>query len=285
MLAILSATIGAMSVRSLSTMTRTSWQEVIVGNDTSKATASTPTAIASSMSQRLKAGDSILLLHDVMTLQECKQLSRQCIAAVAQERHDKRDNVDKQQHEPCLMRLPTIASAQRALRTNTPCATALPADVSQSLDHMLLRVAAFLDGELPDVVNDLFGTNLALQPLLQKTMAPKQTHTQDGGPGLQFASREPAVNVYRKGGEFLAHTDGQALTVLAPLTAPEVDFQGGGTAFWDPDARGHRVTPPSLVLTPPPGTALLFGGTINHACMPVTTGTRTVVVASFSASD
>ena len=180
-LAVLSATIGAMSVRSLSATTRTSWEEVLVGNDKSKASLSTRTTVASSMSQRLKAGESILLLHDVMTLQECKRLSRQCIAAaaVAQERHDKHDNVDKQQqqHQPCLMRLPTIASAQRALRTNTPCATALPADVSRSVDDMLLRVATFLDDELPNVVNDLFGTNVALQPLLQNQWPHnKRTH-------------------------------------------------------------------------------------------------------------
>ena len=49
-------------------------------------------------------------------------------------------------------------------------------------------------------------------------------------------------------------------TILLPLSCPDSDFTGGGTAFWSQDSRGHRVEDPSLVLIPPAGTAMIFGG-------------------------
>ena len=93
-----------------------------------------------------------------------------------------------------------------------------------------------------------------------------------------------------------------ALTVLIPLTAPTDDFTGGGTGFWARDkvlsdkalsdlmdeygdALKSETVPegaPTAVLTPKPGTALVFGGDVTHAGMPVKTGTRSVFVASFS---
>ena len=66
-----------------------------------------------------------------------------------------------------------------------------------------------------------------------------------------------------------------------PLTEPDA-FAGGGTAYWAQDARGPRVEGPGLVLRPPAGTALLFGGHTTHAGQPVTCGERCVLVASFS---
>ena len=60
-----------------------------------------------------------------------------------------------------------------------------------------------------------------------------------------------------------------------PATTP-------GTGFWAQDSLGHRVEAPAAVLRPPAGTALLFGGHVTHAGMPVTAGERAVFVASFS---
>ena len=67
------------------------------------------------------------------------------------------------------------------------------------------------------------------------------------------------------------------------VTAPS-EFSGGGTGFW---AGGRAVeestdTAPDVVLTPAPGTVLLFGGDVTHAGMPVMDGLRSVFVASFS---
>ena len=58
----------------------------------------------------------------------------------------------------------------------------------------------------------------------------------------------------------------------------------GGTGFW----AGNRLvdenptTPPDLVLKPPRGSALVFGGDVTHAGMPVEAGIRSVLVCSFS---
>jgi hypothetical protein len=90
-----------------------------------------------------------------------------------------------------------------------------------------------------------------------------------------------------RGGEFYAHQDHQALTVLVPLSEPH-SFEGGGTGFWAaaPDAASReaadRHAPPTLVLKPPAGDALLFAGSVTHAGMPVRAGERVVLVASFS---
>eukprot|EP00966_Prymnesium_polylepis_P117351 2712039-Prymnesium_polylepis.1 len=100
--------------------------------------------------------------------------------------------------------------------------------------------------------------------------------------GLAYSCREPSVNVYTLTGEFSPHKDQQALTILLPLSSPELDFEGGGTAFWAQDSRGHRVAPPSLVLRPPAGTALLFGGQVTHAGLPVEWGVRACFVRQLS---
>lgn len=161
--------------------------------------------------------------------------------------------------------LPTIAAAERAATTKTPCADPLPDDVDQLLHKILKRIARRIDDEMPSIIRELFH-NKQLATQLDK---------------LHFSSREPAINVYTAGGEFLAHKDSQALTVLIPLSSPE-QFTGGGTAFWGQDSRGHRVEEPSIILKPEKGTAMLFGGSVTHAGIPVENGCRAVFVASFS---
>lgn len=98
-----------------------------------------------------------------------------------------------------------------------------------------------------------------------------------------FSGHEPAINVYTAGGEFEPHEDKHALTVLVPLS-PLGSFEGGGTGFWSESAPrvGGPGGEPSLVLQPPPGTALMWTGDITHAGIRVTSGTRHVFVASFN---
>lgn len=163
------------------------------------------------------------------------------------------------------MRLPTIQAAQRAAKTKTPCAEPLPKDVDRLLNKILKRIARRNDVEIPSITKVLFYDEKLATQLDQ----------------LHFSSREPAVNVYTAGGEFLVHKDSQALTVLIPLSTNS-QFTGGGTAFWSQDSRGHRVEEPSIIVKPKEGTAMLFGGCVTHAGVPVETGSRVVFVASFS---
>ena len=117
---------------------------------------------------------------------------------------------------------------------------------------------------------------------------------------FRYSAGEPAINIYTVGGEFAPHTDEEHLTMLMPLSG---GFEGGGTAFWGatshlrPDlgvdglsteermrAHADRTNwlPPQHVLKPPAGTAILFGGDVTHAGLPVLEGTRHLFVMSFS---
>ena len=102
---------------------------------------------------------------------------------------------------------------------------------------------------------------------------------------LEWSEGEPAINIYTFSGYFGCHKDHLALTILIPLTNAGEDFEGGGTGFW----AGNRAvdenpaqTEPDLVLTPTMGSALLFGGDVTHAGMPVEHGCRCVLVCSLS---
>jgi len=84
--------------------------------------------------------------------------------------------------------------------------------------------------------------------------------------------------------------------VLIPLTSPDAaaateggapGFSGGGTGFWSLEecANAREGQAPTALLRPDAGTALIFGGHLMHAGIPVATGTRVCFVASFSALD
>ena len=83
--------------------------------------------------------------------------------------------------------------------------------------------------------------------------------------------------------------DEQRLSILVPLTDHR-HFEGGGTAFWSradrgpEDAQGQRTVSGTaqLVLTPPVGAAIIFGGQATHAAQPVVSGERAIFVGSFS---
>jgi hypothetical protein len=164
-----------------------------------------------------------------------------------------------------------------------------------------MRALERVECDLPALATELFGGAVA-PPLRAQGVRAVDAH------GLVFNQHEPAVNIYNVGNGFEPHKDLHALTLLVPLVAPVSAFEGGGTAFWAsppaphgayfgarhtwskgtrsteysdwlPDAKGVA---PSLVMREPAGTALIFGGDVTHGGQPVTSGQRTVFVASFS---
>jgi len=245
--------------------TKVSYSEVFIGNASSNVDTE-----GKSVGERIKYGESVLELRHLASREECDWLTNACLQAAEEEEEEANPTrcQTKLDNKPGLIRLPTVAAAERATTTQTPCVAPLPSDIDRVLQTILRRAAEYVDQELPSVTSVLFRTD-SITDLLTTNR-------------LQFSSREPAINVYTQGGEFLAHKDGQALTVLLPLSCPEEDFTGGGTAFWHQDARGHRVEGPSLVCKPPGGTAMLFGGCVTHAGISVESGSRVVFVASFS---
>ena len=183
-------------------------------------------------------------------------------------------------------------------RNRLPVSETFAPEVVSRCEEILLRVMDRVDEEMPSVYQTLFRASdswTARQPLnaqgeqpdtappdyLAETCPTLRDLYQAGE--LEWSEGEPAINVYAAGGQFGTHKDHLALTVLIPLSAPD-DFAGGGTGFW---SRGRAESespeaPPTTVLTPPLGTALLFGGDVTHAGMPVASGLRSVFVASFS---
>ena len=145
---------------------------------------------------------------------------------------------------------------------------------------LLLRLFHVLEVQLPDLCEAIFGQRDHLK-----------------GMARRFSPGEPAVNIYTAGGEFAPHTDKEHLTLLMPLDAPGA-FSGGGTAFWSgshhaprPDGyvasieeEGDRRLwlPHDHVIKALAGTAVIFGGSVTHAGLPVTAGTRHVFVMSFT---
>ena len=143
---------------------------------------------------------------------------------------------------------------------------------SQTLSSALIaRACLSLQSKLPSVARECFG--------------PADLHM--SGRRFSFAPSEPAINIYDVGGTFPPHEDRQSLTLLVPLSAPTVAFEGGGTAFWAANAfrLGDELADvePTLVVRPlVPGTAVLFGGSMTHAALPVISGKRHAFVSSFT---
>ncbi len=215
---------------------------------------------STSIGERIKNGESILQIEDLVTPTECKYIIEEVL---------RQDAAPTTLEKPGLVRLPSRAAAERAAASNIPCADPLSADVDNLLHTILKRAASVMTEQIPSLSEVLFNGESVCQLLETKR--------------LEFSSREPAINIYTPKGEFLAHKDAQAITVLIPLSCPE-QFQGGGTSFWSQDSRGHRVEDPTIILKPPAGTAMLFGGCVTHAGVSVEDGVRVVFVASFSSA-
>ena len=229
-------------------------------------------------------GDSVILLPSLIDENICNDIIKS-VSKAAKDYHADRRRSDLP--DEGIARLPTIDAAKRAKKNNTPCAQPIDSMSDAMLQNVLRKVFNTLDSslELSHLVSELFDN-----------MGDNDGHDNkhDGHNGiavsisqlyeldqLVYSSREPAINVYTKGGKFLAHEDDQRLTILIPISSPD-DFCGGGTAFWCQESRGHRVDPPSLILKPERGTVILFGGHVTHAGLPVESGERIVFVASFS---
>ena len=174
-----------------------------------------------------------------------------------------------------IVRIPTIEAAKRARAAknqNTPHATAISDDeTNKKLQNLFARVCHILDRHHKPMIESLFGNKdkMSLLQLFQSDL-------------LSFSSREPAINVYTKHGEFRPHTDGQKLTMLIPLSSKH-EYSSQGTAFWSPESRGPRIDPPSTTIRPDcGGVPILFVGHVLHSGLPIKHGERIVYVASFS---
>lgn len=248
----------------------------------------------------LAGSHSLALLDGVATLEECAWLREQAGAAADEERLLRLSQTDSDAGAGCrAYGEDGMRCDGQTGRIRAPVTRLLGAEGQALCDAILLRAVARLNELLPGLLDRLFGPGVLTRTLL---------HNQ----GLVFSPGEPALNVYGPGGHFDAHTDKQSLTILVPLSYASTDadagaaaagamagaYSGGGTAFWSVHARAPHATDdetaeaaattikrdePTLVLRPPPGRAIVFGGQLTHAGLPVLEGRRCILVASFSA--
>lgn len=189
-------------------------------------------------------------------------------------------------------------------RLSVSDAGAFSLDTVALVDAVLLRALDALDASAPSIYATLFdGTDGRAWSARQPPRSPG-----GGSPGavpdaraaagcgtlrglyaageLEWSEGEPAINVYEAGGAFSAHKDHLALSVLVPLSDAGRDFAGAGTGYWPPEASdlpdGADPGDPPFALAPPRGSALVFGGNAVHSGLPVASGIRCVLVASFS---
>lgn len=157
------------------------------------------------------AGHSVLLLPQVATALECEALV--CSATEAARTWSGEAAAGTQ-----------VADDGARLRFQ---ADTLDVATATTCRELLRRVLHTVDRDLAQLVVRLFGD--AAGTLLD-------VHSADR---FVYGGGEPALNVYRAGGQFAPHKDMQTLTVLLPLSVPDDDFGGGGTEFWSTLTRGR----------------------------------------------
>lgn len=227
---------------------------------------------------------SLLMLHHIVDSSECAALCTAASAAAASERQARKNGP--------AFDAEGMRYDGKTGRIRGPVADMLDSQAQSRCDRIMCSIASQLQNEIPDLIPLLFGRPCLPHPLAKSTE-------------LKFSPGEPAINVYEPGGSFRAHTDKQSLTILVPLSKaggepgmePSGDYEGGGTAFWSrkdsvphalDDERAEQLgireseSNPKVVLRPSPGTAIVFGGEMTHAALPVLKGLRCVLVASFS---
>ncbi len=207
-------------------------------------------------------GSSLLHLHALATPSECRTLLEEGTSAADEEfEAQTRPSAKYRETVPARVRMPV----ERILHTRE----------LQLCDTLLRRALARLAKDAPQ--------------LCQRQMGPAINRCSRilGNRELIFSDGEPAINVYRAGGEFKPHEDKMSMTILVPLSdSASGAFTGGGTAFWseivsEPDRSRAQGRPPSFVVHALAGSALVFTGSVTHGAMPVLSGERAVFVASF----
>ena len=201
---------------------------------------------APSTASAIVRGHSILELHSFATPEECAALNATAVRAAKEQLGPSDTNG--------LFGMTRLQNQDLDEETGKLCG-ALAARLMPKLAH-----------EIPDLAAELFGS----VALCGEAAV------------VEFAPYEPALNVYGLRGEIGPHEDGYQISLLVPLS-PHDDFTGGGTGFWS-DERYDPLSPgpPTVVVRPPPGTAIVFAGNVVHSAHIVETGVRCCYVATWN---
>jgi hypothetical protein len=177
----------------------------------------------------------------------------------------------------------------------------------QIIENLLQKhVLEFIELRLPNVANSLFQHRCrpvsSDHPALHCVNTDKSTGTgtiardiDEGrdarssapvprGMPMSFYWDDPVVIKYIAGNRLAPHEDMRELTIVVPLNPTErFPLEGGGTRFWlegtsPEDTDGNN----GVLLTPPPGSGIVFNGDITHSGNSVHEGTRFVLMTSIN---
>lgn len=213
--------------------------------------------------------NSVILVPDLFSKEECKFLRDAAEVGVWKGAGLLRPGTSKEDPWKAIRRFAAKrglgqVSRPEPLERMPICSLEAEAqDLSAAL--LLDRILPFIERELPEIAEALFGSSSHLQNM-----------------EFVFSPDEPAINRYTENGEFRVHTDDRSFTVYVLLSEPGA-FTGGGTAFWAQDLKPHEVgdRAADIVLQPGQGVGVVFNGRVSHAGGVVTSGIRHLYVASF----
>jgi len=224
-----------------------------------------------SLGARIKNSESLVTISNVVTPEEIDFLTRSTVK-YANRLRETQKNADRAH---CCVRMPHESARLGDVQPGSTQGV-LPKEQSLVLDTILERVFSAMDDDqmlCPSLKSNVFldheDANVSVTELFRNNE-------------LEFSVREPAMNVYFPRGHFGLHKDGRTLTILVTLSDPSKDYTDGGTGFFKEAWPQNGMHEPKLIMRPQPGTALIFGGQLSHKGLHNKTGTRLIIVGSFS---
>jgi len=217
--------------------------------DVSYAEGATYDSISFGGAARTVEKNSVLLIPDLLTQQECAQLIEDVERHHAAAHDEAKRPARQEANEPVsvasiLERYGSTGSEWSGSafgdepvpgfhRYRIPMLSGASATLFEEV--LRERLLPFVERELPELVEYFWARSDAVCSGPASSFQPPERPA-DGTPlgslAYKFSPQEPAINRYTEGGRFPTHTDQQALTLNILLRRPEETFEGGGTAFW-----------------------------------------------------
>jgi len=155
------------------------------------------------LGERIQNGHSLIVIppcsdNPIITANECEKLIADCTNFAATSEPTDFETVGRRRL-PTQRAVNAVAAAAAAAAAqycnNTPCGDALPDHIEAVVEDILQRTTQFIDQHLSMLVPVLFDATTTKTTPKKSSLTEYLIEEQ-----LKFASREPAINIYTKGG-------------------------------------------------------------------------------------